>query len=59
MTLKPTGSYRMSKEIKRIITSIDDPEFKTWYKNKIIQCDLENELKSRQKPNKDKEAVPD
>ena len=59
-TLKPTGSYRISKEVKRMLATMnDDPEFKTWYKKKIIQADLEQEFKQKSKPKENKEQIPE
>jgi hypothetical protein len=50
---KPTGSYKFSRELKRLLAGkLTDPEFSTWYKSKIIQIDLENELKTKS-PKKD------
>lgn len=50
----------MSKEIKRLLVTMnDDPEFKRWYKNKIIQADLEYEFKQKNKNKEQKEQVPE
>lgn len=59
-TLKPTGSYRISKEVKRMLASMnDDTEFKTWYKKKIIQADLEYEARLKNKSKEIKEQIPE
>lgn len=60
MTFTPTSSYKMSKEIKRLLVTMNnDPEFKQWYKHKIIQADLEHEFKQKHKNKEQKESNPE
>lgn len=53
----PTSTYKMSKQLKTLLSGINDPVEKSVFKQLMIQAELEPKQKVKQKPEAETEKA--